>query len=90
MKLFVAGLRRREEFPKKICSILSLANLQRKYFQSTFHILSIVPDHLDPYHYGNHWKAYDLVKKGKAVPLHAMEALGGRGDVAPTHLRPRQ
>jgi hypothetical protein len=24
-------------------------------------------------------------KKGKAVPLHAMEALGGRGDIAPTH-----
>jgi hypothetical protein len=27
--------------------------------------------------------------KGKAVPLHAMEALGGRGDIAPTHSRPR-
>jgi hypothetical protein len=25
------------------------------------------------------------VKKGKAVPLHSMEALGGRGDIAPTH-----
>jgi hypothetical protein len=25
------------------------------------------------------------VKKGKAVPLHAMEALGGRGGIAPTH-----
>jgi hypothetical protein len=25
------------------------------------------------------------VKKSKAVPLHAMEALGGRGDIAPTH-----
>jgi hypothetical protein len=24
-------------------------------------------------------------KKGKAVPLHAMEALGGRGGIAPTH-----
>jgi hypothetical protein len=24
-------------------------------------------------------------KKGKAVPLHAMEALGWRGDIAPTH-----
>jgi hypothetical protein len=24
-------------------------------------------------------------KKGKAVPLHAMEAFGGRGDIAPTH-----
>jgi hypothetical protein len=29
------------------------------------------------------------VKKGKAVPLHAMEALGGRGGIAPTHSRPR-
>jgi hypothetical protein len=28
-------------------------------------------------------------KKGKAVPLHAMEAFGGRGDIAPTHSRPR-
>jgi hypothetical protein len=27
--------------------------------------------------------------KGKAVPLHAMEALGGRGVIAPTHSRPR-
>jgi hypothetical protein len=27
-------------------------------------------------------------KKGKAVPLHAMEALGGRGSIAPTHSRP--
>jgi hypothetical protein len=25
----------------------------------------------------------------KTVPLHAMEALGGRGDIAPTHSRPR-
>jgi hypothetical protein len=24
-------------------------------------------------------------KKKKAVPLHAMEALGGRGGIAPTH-----
>jgi hypothetical protein len=28
-------------------------------------------------------------KKGKAVPLHAIEALGGRGGIAPTHSRPR-
>jgi hypothetical protein len=27
--------------------------------------------------------------KSKAVPLHAMEALVGRGDIAPTHSRPR-
>jgi hypothetical protein len=30
-----------------------------------------------------------LVSKSKAVPLHAMEALGGRGGIAPTHSRPR-
>jgi hypothetical protein len=24
-------------------------------------------------------------KQSKAVPLHAMVALGGRGDIAPTH-----
>jgi hypothetical protein len=29
------------------------------------------------------------IKKGNAVPLHAMEALGGRGGIAPTHSRPR-
>jgi hypothetical protein len=28
-------------------------------------------------------------KKGKLVPLHAMDALGGRGDIAPTRSRPR-
>jgi hypothetical protein len=27
--------------------------------------------------------------KGKAVSLHAMKALGGRGCIAPTHSRPR-
>jgi hypothetical protein len=31
----------------------------------------------------------DPIVKGKAVPLHAMEALGGRGGIAPTHSRPR-
>jgi hypothetical protein len=30
-----------------------------------------------------------LLDKGKAVPLHAMEALWGRGGIAPTHSRPR-
>jgi hypothetical protein len=30
-----------------------------------------------------------LVIKSKAVPLHAMEALGVREDIAPTHSRPR-
>jgi hypothetical protein len=28
-------------------------------------------------------------KKSKAVPLRAMKALGERGDIAPTHSRPR-
>jgi hypothetical protein len=28
-------------------------------------------------------------KKVKAVPLHAMKSLGGRGGIAPTHSRPR-
>jgi hypothetical protein len=27
--------------------------------------------------------------KGKTVQLHAMEGLGGRGGIAPTHSRPR-
>jgi hypothetical protein len=33
----------------------------------------------------------DLYSKGKskAVPLHAVEAPGGRGGIAPTHSRPR-
>jgi hypothetical protein len=30
-----------------------------------------------------------VIEKGKAVPLHAMEALGGRVGIAPTHSRPR-
>jgi hypothetical protein len=38
--------------------------------------------------YKNH--NYIVKGKGKAVPLHAMEALGGRGGIAPTHSRPRQ
>jgi hypothetical protein len=36
--------------------------------------------------YDNH---YTTEKKSKAVPLHAMKALGGRGGIAPTHSRPR-
>jgi hypothetical protein len=31
----------------------------------------------------------DKYGKGKAVPLHAMEALGGRGGIAPTHSHSR-
>jgi hypothetical protein len=30
-----------------------------------------------------------IIKNSKAVSLHAMEALGGRGGIAPTHSRPR-
>jgi hypothetical protein len=30
----------------------------------------------------------DHLCKSKAVPLHAMKALGGRGGIAPTHSRP--
>jgi hypothetical protein len=30
-----------------------------------------------------------IMVKRKAVPLHAMEALGWRGGIAPTHSRPR-
>jgi len=38
----------------------------------------------------NEWdKTNASETKDKAVPLHAMEALGGRGGVAPTHSRPR-
>jgi hypothetical protein len=33
--------------------------------------------------------AFKRINKSKAVPLHAMEALGGRGCIAPTHSRPR-
>jgi hypothetical protein len=35
----------------------------------------------------SYWHSHH--SKGKAVPLHAMEALGGRGGIAPTHSRPR-
>jgi hypothetical protein len=34
-------------------------------------------------------KTYNCGKKGKAIPLHAMEAFGGRGGIDPTHSRPR-
>jgi hypothetical protein len=33
--------------------------------------------------------AFNLWSKKKAVPLHAMETLGGRGDIALIHSRPR-
>jgi hypothetical protein len=32
---------------------------------------------------------HGLGLKAKAVPLHAMKALGGRGSIAPTHSRHR-
>jgi hypothetical protein len=35
-----------------------------------------------------HWDRR-VVYIGKAVPLHAVEALGGRGGIAPTHSQPR-
>jgi hypothetical protein len=35
-------------------------------------------------------EADDVNIKGKAVPLHAMKALEGRGGIAPTHSRPRR
>jgi hypothetical protein len=35
-------------------------------------------------------KVLEITKKAKSVPLHATEALGGRGDIAPTYSRPRQ
>jgi hypothetical protein len=31
-----------------------------------------------------------ILLKAKAVPLHAIKALGGKGGIAPTHSRPRQ
>jgi hypothetical protein len=34
--------------------------------------------------YFTDWKV-KVKKKGKAVPLHAMEALGGSGGTVPTH-----
>jgi hypothetical protein len=40
--------------------------------------------------FGEFYQLHGKVKKkGKAVPLHAMEAFGGRGGTAPTHSRPR-
>jgi hypothetical protein len=39
-----------------------------------------------------YWIMYFLsihTTKSKAVPLHAMDVLGGRGGIAPTHSRPR-
>jgi hypothetical protein len=32
---------------------------------------------------------WSALYKGKVVPIDAMEALGGRGGIAPTHFRPR-
>jgi hypothetical protein len=34
-------------------------------------------------------QSWRLLYFNTAVPLHAMEALGGRGGIAPTHSRPR-
>jgi hypothetical protein len=43
----------------------------------------------DVSHFSITWFVNFSKGKGKAVPLHAMEALGGRGGIAPTHSRPR-
>jgi hypothetical protein len=37
----------------------------------------------------NYYYAQVYGVKDKAVPLHATEALGGSGGIAPTHSRPR-
>jgi hypothetical protein len=44
--------------------------------------------HSDPNSFGER-EVLVISIKGKAVPLHAMEALGGRGGIAPTHSQPR-
>jgi hypothetical protein len=41
-------------------------------------------DYRDDCHLG-----YCAVKKGKSVPKHIYGGAGGRGDIAPTHSRPR-
>jgi hypothetical protein len=46
----------------------------RKLYNEALHIL---------------YTSLNIICKGKAVPLHAMKALGGRGGIAPTHSRPR-
>jgi hypothetical protein len=50
---------------------------------------------LNPWNVTNEWNKQRSAGKGtdtsvtdKAVPLHAIEALGGRGGIAPTHSRP--
>jgi hypothetical protein len=41
-------------------------------------------------HFGGPLVVYNGIRPViKAVPLHAMEALGGKGGIAPTHSRPR-
>jgi hypothetical protein len=52
----------------------------------TVHMLNAVREII---HFINWSKSVLTSLKGKAVPLHAMEALGGRGSIAPTHSRPR-
>jgi hypothetical protein len=61
-------------------------------FLSSFytHIPHIVPSIAPPPHpqvlKSSLRRVYTKVKKkGKGVPLHAMEAHGGRGSIAPTH-----
>jgi hypothetical protein len=40
-------------------------------------------------HFFKYISADENIKKGKAVPLYAMDALGGRGGIALTHSRPQ-
>jgi hypothetical protein len=35
------------------------------------------------------FNTFTILIKVKAVPLHAMKALGGRGSIAPTHSKPQ-
>jgi hypothetical protein len=44
---------------------------------------------MDLFQRSNHIRKSIKAKKSKEVTLHAMEALGGRGGIAPTHSRPR-
>jgi hypothetical protein len=55
---------------------------RKEYLKTIYYILiPIRTDHVFVKHH--------LDQDIKAVPLHAMEALGGRGSIAPTHSRPR-
>jgi hypothetical protein len=61
-------------------------NLRRVVKQTKMETKSIIPSTSEVNKMAV--SAKNLIK-GKAVPLHAMEALGERGGIAPTHSRPR-